>query len=175
MEKLKKERLIFGLFLLVLIVIIELLLHHFHLAAWPAFLVMIFFFETHMDYKRASHIIVGGLFGILCLVLTGIFVKTFAPVMGYMTAKLTFICIVVYAIVAFGEIVPMVFNNYAFMFFLVSGLAARLQDPAPNPWLWMGIEVVAGILIILGIKGIGMLMALILAPKAAVAQPQHEH
>ena len=166
MVKPSKQRLIFGLFLLVLIVILELILHHFHLPAWPAFLVMIFFFENHMDPKKASHIIIGGLFGIFCLVMTGAFIKAFAPMIGFMTARLTFICLVVYAIVVFGEMLPQVFNNYAFMFFLVSGLAATVQTPAPNPFLWMGIEVVGGTATILGVIGIGKLMALMFTPPA---------
>jgi hypothetical protein len=169
MAKLDKQRLIFGLFLIAFIIIIELVLEHFHLPAWPAFLVMIFFFETHMDPKRASHIVVGGLFGILCMILTGIFVKAFAPTLGVMTAKLTFICLVVYAIVALGEILPMLFNNYAFMFYLVSGLAATVPEPAPNPYLWMGIALMGSTLIILGVMGIGTLMALLFTPGQAPA------
>ena len=164
MAKLNKERLIFGLFLLILIVIIDLILHHFHLPSWPVFMVMIFFFEAHMDVKKASHIIVGGLVGILCFVLTGLFVKAFAPYIGLMTARLTFICLVVYAIVAFGEILPMIFNNYGFMFFLISGLASGVSDPAPNPWLWMGIDLIGGIVVVFSIVGIGKLMAVLLAP-----------
>lgn len=170
MAKFNKERLIFGIFLLVLIVIVDLILHHFHLPNWPAFMVMIFFFEVHMDIKKASHIIVGGLLGILCVVLTGIFVNAFAASLGALTARLIFICLVVYAIVAFGEILPMFFNNYAFMFFLVSGLASGVADPAPNPWLWMAIELVAGVLVILGIVGIGKLMAVMLSPGNEVGE-----
>jgi hypothetical protein len=175
MVKPSKQRLIFGLFLLVLIVILELILHHFHLPAWPAFLVMIFFFETHMDPKRASHVVIGGFFGICCLVLTGLFIKAFAPVLGLMTARLTFICIVVYAIIVFGEMLPMVFNNYAFAYFLVSGLAATVQTPAPNPYLWMAIELVGGTLTILGVMGIGKLMALLFTPAAGAAPPAAGH
>ncbi|MBU4055051.1 MAG: hypothetical protein KKA41_11835 [Proteobacteria bacterium] len=175
MEKLDKQRLIFGLFLIAFIIILELILHHFHLPAWPAFLVMIFFFETHMDPKKASHIIVGGLFGILCLILTGLFIKALAPVLGLMTARLAFICLVVYAIVVFGEMLPMVFNNYAFMFFLISGLAATVPNPAPNPYLWMGIELVGGTIIILGVMGIGKLMALLFTPATGGTPPVAGH
>ena len=168
-----KERLIFGIFLLILIVIIELILHHFHLPAWPAFLVMIFFFETHMDPKRAHHIIIGGFVGICCLILTGIFVNAFGAALGYMTARLTAICLIVYAIIVFGESIPAVFNNYAFMFYLVSGLAATVPEPAPNPYMWMGIELVAGTLIIFGIMGIGKLMAAMFGPAPAAAPADH--
>jgi hypothetical protein len=164
MAKFNKERLIFGIFLLVLIIIIDLIFHHLNLPNWPAFMIMIFFFEAHMDVKKTSHIIVGGAVGILCLVLTGLFVDAFSSHIGFMTSRLTIICLLVYAIVAFGEILPVIFNNYAFMFYLISGLASAITDPAPNPWVWIGIDLVAGILVILGIIGIGKLTAVLLRP-----------
>lgn len=117
MATVSKTRLIFGIFLMVLIVIIDLALHHLHLATWPAFMVMIFFFESHMNPNRAPHILIGGLFGILNLVLIGIFLKVAAPVLGILPAKLVYVCLFVYLIVALGETVPVLFNNYAFMFF----------------------------------------------------------
>ncbi|WP_419662969.1 uncharacterized protein Dvar_34580 [Desulfosarcina variabilis str. Montpellier] len=166
MATVSKTRLIFGIFLMVLIVIIDLALHHLHLATWPAFMVMIFFFESHMNPNRAPHILIGGLFGILNLVLIGIFLKVAAPVLGILPAKLVYVCLFVYLIVALGETVPVLFNNYAFMFFLVAALAAKVQDPAPNPWMWMGIELVGGLGVIGGIMGITRLMAVCFTPKA---------
>jgi hypothetical protein len=160
-----KTRLIFGVFLLILIVFMDLGLHHFHLATWPAFMVMIFFFENHMNPKRSPHILLGGLFGILNLVLIGIFLKAAAPILGILPAKLVYVCVFVYLIVALSEILPWVFNNYAFMFFLISALAAQVQDPVPNPWLWMGIHLVGGAVAIIGILGIGRLMAILFTPK----------
>ena len=173
MVKPSKDRLIFGVFLLILIVIIDLVLHHFHLPNWPAFLVMIFFFETHMNPKTAHHIIIGGIAGICSLILTGIFVGALAASIGPLTAKLIAVCVIVYAIIVFGEAIPMVFNNYAFMFFLVSGLASTVKDPEPNPYVWMGITLIAGTLIIIAIMGIGKLMALMFAPPAAAPPAEH--
>jgi len=181
MATVSKTRLIFGIFLLVLIVIIDLALHHLHLAAWPAFMVMIFFFESHMNPNRAPHILLGGLFGILNLVLIGMFLKVAAPPLGILAAKLVYVCLFVYLIVALGETVPVFFNNYAFMFFLVAALAAKIQNPAPNPWMWMGIELVGGLGVIGGIMGITRLMAFFFTPKAhgtsagQEAQPVHVH
>ena len=174
MAKLDKTRLIFGVFLLILIVIIDLFFHHFHLANWPAFMVMIFFFENHMNPKRAPHILLGGTFGILNLVLIGIFLKAVAPLTGVLTAKLVYVCLFVYLIVALGEILPYVFNNYAFMYFLISALAVKVQDPVPNPWLWMGIQLVGGALVIGGIMGIGKLMAILFTPKESGEQVGQE-
>ena len=173
MVKPSKDRLIFGVFLLILIVIIELILHQFHLPAWPAFLVMIFFFETHMNPKTAPNIIIGGIAGICSYLLTVMFVGAFAASIGLMVARLTAICVIVYAIIVFGESIPMVFNNYAFMFYLISGLAATVKEPAPNPYLWMGIVLIAGTLIIFSVIGIGKLMAMMFGP--APAAPPEEH
>ncbi len=159
MAKLRKERLLFGCALLVLIVLVELVLHRFHLPTWPAFLVMIFFFEMHMDRARIPHLLLGGLVGIGCYMLTVQFVQAVAPVWGAELARLVFICAVVYAIVAFGEILPTIFNNYAFMFFLVSGLAARQADSTPAPWTWMAVALVAGTAVIAGILVIRRLLA----------------
>ncbi len=174
MAKIDKTRLIFGVFLLVLIVSIDIVLHHLHMANWPAFMVMIFFFENHMNPKRAPHILIGGTFGILNLVLIGIFLKAVAPLTGILTAKLVYICLFVYLIVALGEILPVLFNNYAFMYFLISALAAKVQEPAPNPWLWMGIQLVGGALVVGGILGIGRLMAILFAPKGEGASAGQE-
>ncbi len=161
----RKERLIFGVFLLILIIAIELVLHHWHLPAWPVFMVMIFFFETHMDKTKAHKIIMGGLVGIACYVATVKFVELTAPSLGIAAARLAFVCTVVYAIVAFGEVLPAIFNNYAFMFYLVSGLAARADQPAPL--LWAGLVVVGGIVVVMGILGIRLIMARISQPQTA--------
>jgi hypothetical protein len=64
-----------------------------------------------MDPKRAAHILLEGLFGILCIVLIVIFLKAAALILGVLTAKLVFVCIFVYMIVALGEILPWLFNN----------------------------------------------------------------
>lgn len=177
MAKLNKERLIFGVFLLILIVIAEIILEHFHLATWPAFMVMIFFFEAHMDIKKAPNIIVGGLFGMICtLVLVKFWSPAVVPLVGPEVSKLVYICLAVYAIVAFGEIVPIVFNNYAFMYFMISGLAFKLEyalvpqgGAVPNPLSWMAIEVVGGLVFIAGIIGIFKLMGAIMPNQEAAA------
>lgn len=157
---LNKNRLIFGLYLLVLIVAIDLILHHFHWPTWPVFMVMIFFFEAHRDSKRAPHLIVGGIVGVACYMLTVLFVELAGPIVGVPTARLIFICLVVYAIVALGEILPVIFNNYAFMFFLISGLAAQVGEKSPEPLLWMALTLVGGLVVIGGVMGIHKLMAL---------------
>jgi hypothetical protein len=161
--KFNSQRLIFGLYLLVLIVVAELAFGHFKLPAWPAFMAMIFFFAEHMDPKKAPSILVGAVAGIAMILLAKPFISAFAPLVGPELANLGFIVIIVYAIVAFGEMAPLLFNNYAFMYLTVTGLAVRL--PEPNPFLWMAIAAVGGGALIAGTIGIGKLMQ----PRAGVA------
>jgi hypothetical protein len=152
-----RQRLIFGLYLLVLIAGAELIAGHFKLPAWPAFMAMIFFFVEHMDVKKAPHILVGGVFGIACILLAKPVVGALAPMLGVEMATLAYILGIVYAIVAFGEMAPMFFNNYAFMYLTVTGLAMHL--PQPNPYLWMAVAGIGGGALIAGVVGIVKLMA----------------
>jgi hypothetical protein len=172
--KLDPQRLVFGLFLLVLIVVGEIILSHFSLPVWPAFMIMIFFFMEHMDIKKAPHMLVGGLFGIACILLIKWFVTALGPVIGVELSKLLFICIFVYAIIAFGEMIPIVLNNYAFMFFTVSAavaiLLATMKEPKPFPLVEvMGVELIGGGLFIAGIIGILKLLGALAKKKAAKA------
>lgn len=211
MAKVDPQRLIFGLFLIVLVLVGEVVLGHFKLPGWPAFMVMIFFIMEHMNKDKAPHILVGGLFGISCLILLTMFRSVFAPMLGIELATLLFVAIFIFAIVAFGEMVPMVLNNYAFMFFTVSaGVAGFAKDaatgavtavvtaaagaagkvggaeaaaavveaakaPLPAPaispvYIWMGIEVVGGVIFIAGILGIVKIITAMAMKKAAAAK-----
>jgi hypothetical protein len=157
MPAFNRQRLIFGAYLLVLIAIAEVIAGAFHLPAWPAFMAMIFFFVEHMDPKKAPHILMGAVFGVACILLAGPIVGALAPLAGLELARLVFILGIVFAIVAFGEMVPLVFNNYAFMYLTVTALA--MQAPQPQPYLWMAVAAVGGGLLIAGVIGIGRLVA----------------
>jgi hypothetical protein len=157
MPKFNRHRLIFGLYLLVLIAAAVLLTAHFKLPAWPAFMAMIFYFIADMDPKKIPHILVGGVFGIACILLATPIVTTLAPLLGVEFATLVYILGIVYAIVAFGEMAPMFFNNYAFMYLTVAGLGMQL--PEPNPILWMAVAGIGGAVLIAGVIGIGKLMS----------------
>jgi hypothetical protein len=164
MPKFNRHRLIFGLYLLVLIAAAVLLTGHFKLPAWPAFMAMIFFFVEDMDPKKVPHILVGAVFGIACILLATPIVEALAPLIGVEFATLVYILGIVYAIVAFGEIAPLFFNNFAFMYLTVAGLGMQL--PEPNPILWMAVAGIGGALLIAGVVGIGKLMS-----RQAAAEP----
>ena len=95
MAKLSKDRLIFGVFLIILVALGEIILGHLKLATWPAFMVMIFFFEAHMDMKKAPNILVGGLFGIANLLIIMFFLEAVGPALGMELAKLLYVLIFV--------------------------------------------------------------------------------
>jgi len=159
MKIVSAARLIFGAFLIVLIVLAELVFEALHVPAWPAFMIMVFFFVEHMNVKKAGEILVGGFVGIGAILLAAPTIGLFGPLVGAETARLIFIVGVVYAIVVLGEAIPLIFNNYAFMFLTVSALAVTGANP--NPYLWMAIELVGGGALLLGIVAIGKLMAAI--------------
>jgi len=157
---LTKRGFLFGFLLVALVIAFEIILPRFSLPAWPAFMVMIFFFVVHEDTKQAPHILMGGLAGIYCVVLCGWFIEALQPFMEHETAKLLFIGLFVYSIVLLQHTIPYVFNSFAFMFFLVAALAKPAAKT--SPYVWMGTELVVGVIFIVGILGINRLVAAIL-------------
>lgn len=155
-----KQNVLFGLLLVAFIIVFEIILARLLLPAWPAFMVMIFFFVVHEDIKQAPLILIGGFAGIVCVVLSEIFIDALQPFLGHETAKLLFIGFFVYAIVLLKDAIPYVFNSYAFMFFLVSATARPTAKV--SPFVWMSIELVVGLIFILGILGINRLVSAIL-------------
>lgn len=154
-----KRNVLFGFLLVAFIIVFEIVMARLSLPAWPAFMVMIFFFVVHEDLRQAPHILIGGLMGIVCAVLIGIFIDVLKPVMNHETAKLLFIGLFVYAIVLLKDTIPWVFNSFAFMFFLVASMAP--QAPMTNPYIWMGVELVVGSIFILGIEGMNRVVKMI--------------
>jgi hypothetical protein len=144
--KFNRRRLILGLYVLALIVITELVTGHLRLPAWPAFVAWVLFFGEHMNPKRAPHILIGAAVGIALVMLAPIVIGLLAYLTGAEWGRLIYILAAVYAIFAFGEMVPLVLNNYTFMFFTVAGLA--LAAPNPNPQLWLLVEAAGGGLLI---------------------------
>jgi len=161
--KFNRRRLILGLYVLALIIITELVTGYFKLPAWPAYVAWVLFFGEHMNPTRAPHILVGAAAGIGLLLLAPIVIGLLAPVVGVDWGRLVYILAAVYAIFAFGEMIPLVLNNYAFMFFTVGGLA--LATPKPNPTLWLLMQAVGGGLLIGATIIVGKIMGLPPAPE----------
>ena len=168
MAKLDKNRLMFGAMLLVLIALGEIVLHKLNLPTWPVFLIMVFFFLAHMDKKVAPNIIIGAIAGIGCMIIARPIVTAIAPFTGLPMGRLLYILGVVAAIILFRDMVPMVFNDYFFVYFLISGLASKAYPPRPNPFVWMVVSLVGGTTFILAILGIRRIVVAI-ARKRVIA------
>jgi hypothetical protein len=162
--KFNRHRLILGLYVLALIVITELVTGRLQLPAWPAFVAWVLFFGEHMNPKRTPHILIGAAAGIGLVMLAPIVIGLLAHLIGAEWGRLIYILAAVYAIFALGEMIPLVLNNYTFMFFTVAGLA--LVAPNPSPQLWLLMETAGGGLLIGATIVVGRIIA---APNAAEA------
>jgi hypothetical protein len=148
MVRFNRQRLVFGLYVLALIVITELVTGYFKLPAWPAYVVWVLFFIEHMNPKKAPPILLGAVAGIGLILLAPAVIGLLAQVIGPDGGRLVYILAVVYAIFAFGEMIPLVLNNYAFIVLTVAGLA--LATPNANPYLWLVMAAAGGGLLIVG-------------------------
>lgn len=155
-----KRGILFGFLLVAFIIVSEIIMARLSLPPWPAFMVMIFFFVVHEDTKQSPNILIGGLAGIYCVILCGLFIDALQPIMGHEAAKLLFIGLFVYLIVLFQHAIPYVFNSYAFMFFLVSSIA--MPSAKVSPYVWMSIELVVGGIFILAILAINRIVVAVL-------------
>lgn len=140
--KFNRRRLILGLYVIALIAITELVTGRLELPAWPAYVAWVLFFGEHMNPKRTPHILIGAAAGIGLVILAPIVIGLLAHFIGAEWGRLVYILAAVYAIFAFGEMIPLVLNSHAFMLFTVAGLA--LATPNPNPLLWLLVEATGG-------------------------------
>jgi len=167
MVKFNRQRLIFGLYVLALIVITEFVTGYFRLPGWPAYAAWVLFFIEHMNAQKVPHILVGAITGLVLIVLAAPVIGLLAPVIGLGWGRLVYVLAAVYAIFAFGEMIPLLLNNYAFMYLTIAGIA--LQTPNPNPYLWMAMVAVGGGLLIAATLLVGKIMGL--PPAPVHAQP----
>lgn len=170
MGKISIEKSVFGIFLLVLIAAGEVVAHFLHLPAWPAFLIMIFFFMAHMDRKQIPHMLVGCTYGILLtIVLVKVVMALIAAGVPRLAAVVGFVLVFVYSIVLLADVLPWLFNNYAFMSFLFATTYMKTAEAA-DPFVLVAILLVGGGLFLLGIIGIANLTGKILAPRKTATE-----
>ncbi|MHB8076712.1 hypothetical protein E4K67_14970 [Desulfosporosinus fructosivorans] len=161
---LTKQKFVTGILLLAIIVVLEWALHHFKLPTWPVFMVMVFVFMSHQDNKEIPKILVGGAFGIYNFVILKAWMGLTASTFGAWESSIAYVCIFVFCIVLFMDALPIVFNNYAFMYFLVTALAASL--PNPNIMLWIGCELIGGAVVVVMLMGLTKAIAAIMGATA---------
>ncbi len=148
MARFNRRRLVFGLYLIALVGLAELAAGYLRVPGWPAFVALILFFIEHMDVKKVPAILVGALVGVLFVLLAPPSIAFLARFLGPAWGQLAYILLAVYLIVALGEMLPLLFNNYAFLYFTVCGLA--LETANPNPYLWALVAAAGGALLIGG-------------------------
>jgi len=161
-----RNRLIFGAMLLAVISIVDIILHELRLPSWPMFMILMFFFLAQANKKVAPHIIVGALLGIACFDIARPIIVALTPYTGVFGARLLYLLGMVGSIILFREFVPVAFNDYAFAFLLLSGMASRERtDTYSNPISWMTVTLLGGTIIILAILGIRRTVAAIESKK----------
>lgn len=169
MVRFNRRRLMFGLYLIMLVAIAELVTGYLKVPAWPAFVALVLFFIDHMNVKRVPAILIGALVGIGMVLIAPMAIGLFARALGPAWGQLAYILLAVYLIVALGEMLPLVFNSFAFMYLTISALA--LEAPNPNPYLWALMAVLGGALLIAG----AMLIEKMVGLHAQSAQPNPAH
>lgn len=147
-----KEKILTGVLLVGFIILLEWVLHHFSLPTWPVFMVMILVLMSHLDPKEVPKVLVGGLFGIFNIILIDLWMGLTSPALGLWGSQVAYIGILVFLIVLLMDAVPILFNTYLFMYFVVTALASRMPDP--NPVLWMGCELIGGLVVVGGLLGL---------------------
>jgi hypothetical protein len=129
-ESLNRYNVFYGILLVALIIIGEVGIYYLKMPGWPMFAALVLFFLGHLEVKNIPAIFIGGLVGIICSVLLSYLIILLDPILGNFIPTLIFIGTFVFLIVLYKDVFPWVFNSYAFMFFLMTGMARG--DAAPS-------------------------------------------
>ena len=87
---------------------------------WPAALVVLFFFLGHADTKNIPNIFVGGVVGLLMAAALPACVGFLAPTLGLKAAIYVMVGVMVFAIIALGDVLDIAFNDYNFAYFTIA-------------------------------------------------------
>ncbi len=87
---------------------------------WPAALVVLFFFLGHADTKNIPNIFVGAAVGLLMASALPVCVKFLVPTLGLKPAIYVMVGVMVFLIVALGDVAHIAFNDYNFAYFTIA-------------------------------------------------------
>jgi hypothetical protein len=150
-----KENVVIGLVIAVWAVILMVVLSIFGIMQmWPAFLVMLLFFETGANPKNLINIMVGGIVGLGLAYVVPKIVAAWTPSLTVGGAILLLVFLVISIVIALKDFLPIVFNNYLMLYWTVAGIIPE-QDTAK----WMLTLVLGGLLVVGGIIGTLRLLA----------------
>lgn len=126
-EMIKKESLFSGLIVGGVIDIMVVIFLKVDIAqGWPAFFTTLlfmtgFFMIGPAMYTKIKNIFVGGVTGILFNFGQGIAIAYLAPFIGHVPSLLLTIGLICIIICTGGDVVPVVFNNYTFIYWMIAG------------------------------------------------------
>ncbi|MDD2556227.1 MAG: DUF1097 family protein [Syntrophaceticus sp.] len=150
----KKETVIAGLIVGVWLVLTLIILSQFGISqGWPAFLTLLFFFESGTKTENLKNIFVGAAVGLLLAAVMPSSASVLAPVLGMEPALLLVVFVIVFLIIALGDVAHLFFNNYAFAYFTVA-----LIFPQQATLEWLAVLILGGIFFTGGILTIIKLM-----------------
>lgn len=122
---------------------------------WPAFLPTLFFIigvslVGPKMYDQIKDIFVGALVGIFLNYIQFFLIGKLAPFMGGLPATLLLVFLIVWFIMIMGDILPIAFNNYTFIYWLLASAMPPSLQTLNGSLLMMGTLLIGG-LIFMGI------------------------
>jgi len=132
-KKITMKAVLEGLFISVIVTVAVVVLGKFKIhQVWPATIALMFFFESKVRMDNIKNIFIGGASGILLAygMIKG--VVFLGPVLGNADLALLLpLFVIVFLIVALGEVAHPLFNNYTFCYFTVALITGAEQAPIP--------------------------------------------
>lgn len=129
----KKETIIAGIIVAIWLILTIIILSLFGISqGWPAFLTLLFFFESGAKTENLKNIFVGAAVGLLLGAAMPVTAKALAPALGLEPALLIVVFAIVFLIIALGDVAHMFFNNYAFVYFTI---ACIFPKQSTSEWL----------------------------------------
>ena len=148
--RLSKEKVIAGLIVAFWLVVTLVILSKFGISqGWPAFLTLLFFFESGAKTANLKNIFVGAAVGLLLGAAMPVVAGALAPALGLEPALLLVVFVIVFLIIALGDVAHMFFNNYAFCYFTVATIF-----PEQSTLEWLAVLILGGIFFTGGILAI---------------------
>lgn len=152
----KKSTSIIGLILAIAIPLINLIGQLVgYTALWPGFFVVLLYFIARSEnISELKSIVLGGLVGILWSYGVSWFIGYLVPYTGFLVAFTLVVAISVYLLVILNDLQPVLFNNFAFIYYLT---AALFKEQKPIEWM-AALLIAGGLFAILVFGGIKLFL-----------------
>lgn len=152
MKKIPMKHVIMSVLMAAWLTTCTVIFHKMHIASWPAYLAVIYFFSFHFDTNMLKKIFGGGATGLLIGYTMPIILGTLTPLIGGEYAFYVMIAGILFTIICLGAIADFMFNYIAFTYSLLCLLNIKdVTASAPN---WLITLFLGGALCISGIHGV---------------------